>query len=198
MSEMTIWPGYTPRPYFDLVNRAYSYTTALWRQTKHAMGRTRAYDGTLSLVWAEVNIGYGIGAQNLRKCALTTDHTVLTDPIGLSITFSHRHGGGAMGIGVLDILDDRLDLAEEIATVAERWHLNDLKSRCDCMTLPYNVENVPYPEKAPSHRQRCIVTELTNGGAWWHEPLPQEVIDQVCSWTYADLRYPTIIDGRMK
>jgi hypothetical protein len=195
----TIWAGYTPRPYHNLVNRTYGYTTALWRQTYHYMGTTKDWRDRRTPVWAEVRLGYGIGAQNLRRCALTTDHTVLTDPIELTITFDYRDGGGAMGKSVLDIIDnDVSDQEKEIAAIAERWHLNGLKSQCDCMTLRYNVENVPFPQTAPSHRQRCIVTELTNGSHWWHEPLPQAIIDQVCSWTYEERRNETtIINGRL-
>jgi hypothetical protein len=180
---------YAPRPYYELRSNPYGYMTALWRQTWHCMGRDSDENG---YVWAQVRLGYGIDAQNLKRWTWTTDHTMIADPIELSITFSCRDGsGGAMGKSVLDILGSRTDLSEEIAAIAERWHSNGFKSRCSCMPQTYDENPL----------QRCLHTELKCGQVWWHEPLPASVIATVKGWRrdcpddFVGSDEATIIDG---
>jgi hypothetical protein len=205
--ERPILPQYTPRPYFEERNRFYGYTTAIWRRTFHFMGRAEGYGSMRDdPVWARVELGYGIGAQALKRPTITTDHTILTDPLCLSITFDHAQGGGAMGRGVLDILASKTRQADEIAEIAEGWHLNSLISRCDCMPFPYPPSRMR--EDAPktySRRlaQRCIVTEIGIGTIWWHRPLPDALIATICGWHHdaspgANEGYKeTIIDGKI-
>jgi hypothetical protein len=183
----TVTPTYQPRPHLMYREPHHGHETAIWRRTWHCMGRTSVgsrYPDHGDYVWARVELGYGIDAQALRGFRFTTDHTTIADPLCLSLTFHYKDGGGAMGATVLDILDrGATEQAEAIAAVARRWHGNDMRSRCDCMPLAYDVEGAPpYDRPSPSKNQRCTVTEIPCGHVWWHEPLPQSVVDQIVGW----------------
>jgi hypothetical protein len=76
------------------------------------------------------------------------------------------------------IPQDKLD---QIVTIWQRWHLNNIKAACIHQTDFGNVDSTDWQTKANVETVKCP-KGYRYGSKWLLEPLPQSVIDTIKSW----------------
>ncbi len=95
-------------------------------------------------------------------------------------------GGGANLHGVCRDLADaldaklgKLDVAElrELAALAERWHLNEMRGACAHQAVVYDVSRRLVPSLTLT--LPCEASGYRYGSAWLVEPLPSEVRERI-------------------
>ena len=129
----------------------------------------------------------------------TVDHaTIEAGTVELSVTYVEYRGNPrpntatdnipdsrwvAFGAGVAQALSHvkQTDEVRQLATLAERWHLNAMKAGCAHQDVVWEDSNYG---RRPSLKLTapCPVTGYRYGTAWLAEPLPADVLVQVAEF----------------
>lgn len=65
----------------------------------------------------------------------------------------------------------------ELADIADRWHLNEMRAGCAHQTVVW--EDEPYHRPSLTQTQPCPVSGYRYGSAWLVEPLPTDVLTRL-------------------